>query len=154
MSEHNKQLVRRALEEIYAKGNFELANELVHPDFVDHEPAHPEQPTGPESVEQTARRLQSAFGGLRFEVEDEPSRAARAPSGRQRARSRLAPGSSRKPGRSRAARRTLPHKPVQRAKLVLHAAQGSTNVEIGARLDINLQVVGRWRRRFCEERLE
>ena len=71
MSEHNKRLVRRALEEIYAKGNFELANELVHPDFVDHEPAHPEQPTGPESVKQTARRLQSVFGGLRFEVEDE-----------------------------------------------------------------------------------
>jgi predicted ester cyclase len=38
---------------------------------MDHEPAHPEQPTGPESVKQTARRLQSAFGGLRFEVEDE-----------------------------------------------------------------------------------
>jgi predicted ester cyclase len=71
MSEHNKRLVRRALEEIYARGDFELANELVHRDFVDHEPAHPGQPTGPESVKQTARRLQSAFGGLRFEVEDE-----------------------------------------------------------------------------------
>jgi predicted ester cyclase len=71
MSEQNKRLARRALEEIYAKGNFELANELVHPDFVDHEPAHREQPTGPESVKQTARRLQSAFGGPRFEVEDE-----------------------------------------------------------------------------------
>jgi predicted ester cyclase len=71
MSEHNKRLVRRALEEIYAKGNFELANELVHPDFVDHEPAHAEQPTGPESVKQTVRSLQSAFGGLRFVVEDE-----------------------------------------------------------------------------------
>lgn len=71
MSERNKRLVRRALEEIYARGNLELANELVHPDFVDHEPAHPRQPTGPESVKQTARRLQSAFGGLRFEVQDE-----------------------------------------------------------------------------------
>jgi predicted ester cyclase len=71
MSEQNKRLVRRALQEIYAKGNFELANELVHPDFVDHEPAHPEQPTGPESVKQTARRLRRAFGGLRFAVEDE-----------------------------------------------------------------------------------
>jgi len=71
MSEHNKRLVRRALDETYAKGNLELANELVHPDFVDHEPAHPEQPSGPESVKQTARQLQGAFGGLRFEVEDE-----------------------------------------------------------------------------------
>ena len=69
--EDNKRLVRRALEEIYAKGDLELADELIHPDFRDHEPAHPEQPTGPESVKQTAARLQSTFGGLRFEVADE-----------------------------------------------------------------------------------
>lgn len=61
-SEHNKRLVRRALREIYTEGDLELANELIHPDFVDHEPAHPEQPTGPESVKQTVRHLQSAFG--------------------------------------------------------------------------------------------
>ena len=75
MPERNKELARRALEEIYAKGNLELANELVHPDFVDHEPAHPDQPTGPESVRQTARRLRSAFGELRFEIEDEIAEA-------------------------------------------------------------------------------
>ena len=71
MSDHNKRLVRRALEEIYAQGNVELADELVHPDFFDHEPAHPEQTTGPESVKQTARELHSAFAGLDFDVEDE-----------------------------------------------------------------------------------
>jgi ketosteroid isomerase-like protein len=71
MSEHNKRLVRRALEEIYAKGDLELADDLVHPDFVDHEPAHPERPTGPESVKQTVRSLHDTFGDLRFEVEDE-----------------------------------------------------------------------------------
>ena len=69
--EDNKRLVRRALEEIYANGDLELANELVHPDFVDHEPAHPGQPTGPESVKQTVRHLHGMFGELRFEVEDE-----------------------------------------------------------------------------------
>jgi predicted ester cyclase len=71
VTEHNKRLVRSALQEIYAEGNLELADELIHPDFVDHEPAHPGQPTGPESVKQTVRRLHSTFGGLRFEVEDE-----------------------------------------------------------------------------------
>jgi predicted ester cyclase len=71
VSEHNKRLVRRALEEIYAKGDLELADELIHPDFVDHEPAHPGQPTGPESVRRTVQQLHSAFGDLRFEVEDE-----------------------------------------------------------------------------------
>jgi len=71
MSEHNKRLVRRALEEIYAQADLTLADELVHPDFVDHEPAHAAQPTGPESVKETAQRLHGAFGGLRFRVEDE-----------------------------------------------------------------------------------
>jgi predicted ester cyclase len=70
-SEHNKRLVRRALQEIYADGNLQVANELIHPDFMDHEPAHPEQPTGPESVKQTVRQLHDAFGDLRFEVKDE-----------------------------------------------------------------------------------
>ena len=71
MSGDNKRLVRRALEEIYAKRDLELAKELVHPDFVDHEPAHPNLPTGPESVKQTVRDLHGMFGELRFEVEDE-----------------------------------------------------------------------------------
>jgi predicted ester cyclase len=70
-SEDNKRLVRRALEEIYANGNVELADELVHSGFVDHEPAHPDHPIGPESVKQTVRELQSTFGELRFEVQDE-----------------------------------------------------------------------------------
>jgi hypothetical protein len=78
--EHNKRLVRRALEEIYAKGDLELANELIHPDFVDHEPAHPEQPAGPESVKQTVRRLHDTFGDLRFEFRTRSSRATRSSS--------------------------------------------------------------------------
>jgi predicted ester cyclase len=69
--DHNKRLVRRALAEIYTKGDLELADELIHPDFVNHEPAHPDLPTGPESVKQTVRSLHAAFGGLRFEVQDE-----------------------------------------------------------------------------------
>lgn len=71
MSERNKRLVSRALQEIYANGDLSVVSEFVHRDFVDHEPAHPELLTGPESVEQTVRSLQSAFGDLRFEVEDE-----------------------------------------------------------------------------------
>ena len=71
VAEDNKRLVRRALEEIYAKGELELADELVHADFEGHEPAHPELPTGPDSVKQTVRSLHSTFGELRFDVEDE-----------------------------------------------------------------------------------
>jgi predicted ester cyclase len=69
--EENKRLVRRALDEIYAQGNLGLADELVHPDFQDHEPAHPEHPAGPESVKQTVESLHGAFRDLHFEVEEE-----------------------------------------------------------------------------------
>lgn len=54
----------------------------------------------------------------------------------------------------RAACYTLPHRQVQRAKLVLYAADGLTNVEIAARLDTAPEVVGRWRRRFFSVRVE
>jgi hypothetical protein len=53
----------------------------------------------------------------------------------------------------RAARYTLPHKVVQRAKLVVYAADGLSNVEIAVRLDSNPEVIGRWRSRFARDRL-
>jgi steroid delta-isomerase-like uncharacterized protein len=71
VADDNKRFVRRALDELYAKGDLELVEELIHADFQDHDPAHPDQPTGPESVRQTVRNLHAAFGELRFEVDDE-----------------------------------------------------------------------------------
>jgi transposase-like protein len=53
----------------------------------------------------------------------------------------------------RAACYSRPHREVQRAKLVLLAGEGKTNVEIGERLGMSREAVSRWRRRFCEERL-
>ena len=54
----------------------------------------------------------------------------------------------------RAACYTRPHREVQRAKLVLLADEGKTNVEIGERLGMSREAVSRWRGRFCEQRLE
>jgi transposase-like protein len=48
---------------------------------------------------------------------------------------------------------TLPHKVVVRAKMILYAAEGQTNTEIARRLETAADVVGRWRRRFFEQRL-
>jgi predicted ester cyclase len=69
--EENKRLVRRALEEVYNTGNLELADEFFHPSFVNHAPAHPDLPVGPDSVRQTLRGLHSTFGDLHFEIEAE-----------------------------------------------------------------------------------
>src|SRR5215210_5693868 len=53
-----------------------------------------------------------------------------------------------------AALQKAPYRDVQRARLVLYAAEGLSNVEIAGRLDMSVRNVGRWRRRFAEQRLE
>ena len=48
---------------------------------------------------------------------------------------------------------TPPFKVVQRAKMILYAADGLGNAEIARRLETAAEVVGRWRKRFFEQRL-
>jgi len=48
---------------------------------------------------------------------------------------------------------TAPYFSVMRAKIVLLAAQGLSNDQIGARLDLPRQIVSKWRKRFFEKRL-
>ena len=53
-----------------------------------------------------------------------------------------------------AGRLTGAFRDVQRARIVLYAADGLSNVQIAARLDTSTSVVAKWRRRFCEGRVE
>lgn len=55
--------------------------------------------------------------------------------------------------RHRAARYTLPYREVQRAKIVLMAAEGLENGEIARRLEVRVDTVRKWRKRFFEQRL-
>jgi putative transposase len=52
-----------------------------------------------------------------------------------------------------AASRSLPHALVQRAKLVLWAGEGTSNSEIAKRLHWSKATVGKWRRRFVNDRI-
>src|SRR4051812_13043763 len=49
---------------------------------------------------------------------------------------------------------TAPWRDVQRARMILYAAQGMADIEIAARLDCHPDSVSHRRRRFCAERLE
>ena len=53
----------------------------------------------------------------------------------------------------RSGKYTLPYFEVQRAKMILMAAQGMSNDEIAMRLDTRREVVSLWRQRFYKERL-
>ena len=54
---------------------------------------------------------------------------------------------------NRSSKYTLPYFEVQRAKMILMAAQGMINDEIAVRLDTRREVVSLWRKRFFEQRL-
>ena len=48
---------------------------------------------------------------------------------------------------------TSPYYQVVRAKVILLAAEGMENKEIGERLDLPRQIVSKWRKRFFEEKI-
>lgn len=65
---------------------------------------------------------------------------------------KLSPAEARELKR-RAARYTLPYFIVQRAKMILLAAQGWDNKDIALRIDARREVVSMWRKRFFTKRL-
>ena len=70
MSEENKAIVRRGIEEILNRGRMDVADEIFAPDFVFHTPAQPEPFYGPAGFKQYVSTIRSAFPDIRFTVED------------------------------------------------------------------------------------
>lgn len=64
------------------------------------------------------------------------------------------PDADRKALEGRARSYTLPHAEVVRAKIVLLAADGVANTVIAERLDVHVDVVSRWRKRFYEKGID
>ncbi len=54
---------------------------------------------------------------------------------------------------SRARKLTLPYSTVLRARMILLAAEGKPNLDIGVSLSVGRDVVSLWRKRFYLERL-
>ena len=72
MSQENKALVRQVFEEIYTGKNVDLADEIYSPDFVDNDPAAPEEMRrGPEGVKAQAAMYKAAFPDISITVEDQ-----------------------------------------------------------------------------------
>jgi predicted ester cyclase len=65
----NKHVTRKLLA-VFEHGRLEAIDELVDPDFVNHE-APPGSPQGPEGLKQTISWLRSLWGSMRAEIEDE-----------------------------------------------------------------------------------
>jgi steroid delta-isomerase-like uncharacterized protein len=70
MSEENKALVRRFVEEAFNKGNLDVADEVYTSTFISHDPATPEEQGSPESVKQFVSTYLNAFPDGHTTVED------------------------------------------------------------------------------------
>jgi steroid delta-isomerase-like uncharacterized protein len=69
VSEENKALIRRFVEEAFNEGNLDVADEVYASGFVSHEPAGPVE-RGPEYVKQFVGTYRSAFPDGHTTVED------------------------------------------------------------------------------------
>jgi len=70
MSEENKRLVRRALNEVFAGGDLGVVDEIFHVNFINHE-AGPRTPAGPGGLKMTVGWLRDAFSDLHYDIQDE-----------------------------------------------------------------------------------
>ncbi len=69
MSEENKALIQRFVEEAFNKGNVDVSDEVYSPTFVSHEPTGPVE-RSPEYVKNFVNTYLSAFPDGRTTIED------------------------------------------------------------------------------------
>jgi steroid delta-isomerase-like uncharacterized protein len=68
--EENKTQYRRSFEEVFNQGNLAIVDELVTPDFLNHEVPPGMNNRGPDSTRQIVKMLRTAFPDLHFTIEE------------------------------------------------------------------------------------
>ena len=69
-AEQNAELFRRFVEEVFNRGNMSALDEVMAPDFVEHEELPPGIAPGREGVTQFFGMLLSAFPDFKFTIDD------------------------------------------------------------------------------------
>jgi steroid delta-isomerase-like uncharacterized protein len=69
-TEQNKALFRRFVDEMFNHGNMSLVDEVMAPDFVEHEELPPGIPQDREGVKHLATMLRSAFPDFKATIHD------------------------------------------------------------------------------------
>ncbi len=69
-TETNKQLIRRILQEGFLKGNLAVLDDIVAPDFRDHQPLPPGLPSGLAGAKAFIASQRAAFPDLKVTIED------------------------------------------------------------------------------------
>lgn len=74
-AEDNSALVRRFVEEVFNRGNLDVVDQLVTPDYVHHDPTTQEFGSGIEGFKQLISVYRSAFPDLHISLEDQVASA-------------------------------------------------------------------------------
>ena len=71
IAENNKAIVRRQIEEMWNKGNLDLAQEFFTSDFVGHDPFLSEEIHGPEGFKEFVATSRASLPDLHMRIEDQ-----------------------------------------------------------------------------------
>jgi steroid delta-isomerase-like uncharacterized protein len=70
MSEQNKTVVRRLIDELWNKGNLQVADEMIAPTYQHHDASTPDFGKGPEGEKKRVNLYRNAFHDFRLNIED------------------------------------------------------------------------------------
>jgi len=70
MSADNKQIVRRLFKDFLSKGSLAVADQIIAPNHIHHDPASPDFGLGPEGQKKTISLYRNAFPDLQFKVNE------------------------------------------------------------------------------------
>ena len=69
MSSENKQVVRKLFNDLLNKGNLAVADEIIAPNHIHHDPATPDFGKGPEGQKEVISLYRNAFPDLQFKID-------------------------------------------------------------------------------------
>jgi len=70
VSEQNKSIARKLLEEVYSQGKLELLNDIVAPDCRLHDPVFPSLEPGINNLKKHVAMIRKGFPDIRFQCDD------------------------------------------------------------------------------------
>ena len=70
MSINNEALIHKYFEEVWNKGNLKLLDEIIDSDYINHNPAAPDTPPGPDGLRPIIEGIRQGFPDLRYEIKN------------------------------------------------------------------------------------
>jgi steroid delta-isomerase-like uncharacterized protein len=69
-ADHNAAIALRYFEDVWNRGDLDVLDELLTPDYVNHTPSAPNPAPGPQGLKPIVRAIREAFPDLHYEIAD------------------------------------------------------------------------------------